>query len=118
MGKNKDVENFGQVKMIFGAEDAANPRCPHGPSLLMEREDKRFYACSAYRFVLTRLALSLVSRFSQKKYFLNLNFAGTDATVTSTTLPARSWARPSSSGCLRPARPWWRARATGRCWRA
>ena len=65
MGKNKDVENFGQVKMIFGPEDAGNPRCPHGPSLLMEREDKRFYACSAYRFGETdSLSLLKIFRFS------------------------------------------------------
>ena len=67
MGKNKDVEKFGQVKMIFGPEDSANPRCPHGPSLLMEREDKRFYACSAYRFGSPH---SLYALFC----FLGLNF--------------------------------------------
>lgn len=43
------MKPFGQVKIIFGEEDSSNPRCAHGPSLLMERGDARFYACSAYR---------------------------------------------------------------------
>jgi hypothetical protein len=43
------MKTFGQVKIIFGDGDSDNPRCPHGPSLLMERGDQRFYACSAYR---------------------------------------------------------------------
>ena len=41
--------NFSQVKIIFGDKDSSNPRCVHGPTLLMERGTSRFYACAAYR---------------------------------------------------------------------
>ena len=37
------------VRLIFGPSDSLHPRCPHGPSLLMERGEKRWLACSAYR---------------------------------------------------------------------
>lgn len=57
------MEDFSQVKMIFGDEDSKNPRCPHGPCLLMERQEKRFYACSAYRFVTILLLIHLLHRY-------------------------------------------------------
>ena len=43
------ASNFSHVKIIFGAKDSSNPRCAHGPTLLMERGASRFYACAAYR---------------------------------------------------------------------
>ena len=43
------ASNFSQVRIIFGEKDSSNPRCAHGPTLLMERGASRFYACAAYR---------------------------------------------------------------------
>ena len=43
------ASNFSHVKILFGAKDSSNPRCAHGPTLLMERGESRFYACAAYR---------------------------------------------------------------------
>lgn len=43
------MAKFGQVNVIFGDNDSKNPRCAHGPSILMERGGKKFYTCSAYR---------------------------------------------------------------------
>lgn len=48
------MENFGNLKIVFGPEEEKHPRCPHGPTLLFERQMgggpvKQFYACSAYR---------------------------------------------------------------------
>ena len=43
------ASNFSHVKILFGPKDSSNPRCSHGPTLLMERGESRFYACAAYR---------------------------------------------------------------------
>jgi len=43
------ASNFSHVKILFGDKDSSNPRCAHGPTLLMERGESRFYACAAYR---------------------------------------------------------------------
>ena len=37
------------VRLILGGDDWQHPRCPHGPSLLMERGARRWLGCSAYR---------------------------------------------------------------------
>ena len=47
--QHEQYVEFQSSENRFGDKDSSNPRCVHGPTLLMERGTSRFYACAAYR---------------------------------------------------------------------
>jgi hypothetical protein len=47
MKETRKVE-YNPLKVILN-EPGEPPHCEHGPMLLFDRQDKRFFACSAYR---------------------------------------------------------------------